>query len=195
MAAIRSRISSIPTPITGDGAYADLICPAHYLGAGTASPHWTKPICDADGAADAIANRCCRRPRCRPFPEVLDLSVRLGLPGLTEADGSAKYPGNYPDYLVNPRAHAHRPLGQLARPMAAARARQQAVDRYIEMGAGVMNSRPSSAISNTPTKAVGNRSRNGFHRRGQASRSGFMSNPCKSLNWRPRAAAGGAAGA
>ena len=38
----------------------------------------------------------------RPFQDVLiDLGARLGLPGLVNDDGSPKYPGGFPDYMVN----------------------------------------------------------------------------------------------
>ena len=38
----------------------------------------------------------------RPFQDVLiDLGTRLKLPGLLNADGNAKYPGLYADYMVN----------------------------------------------------------------------------------------------
>jgi DMSO reductase anchor subunit len=38
----------------------------------------------------------------RPFQDVLiELGARLRLPGLTNADGSPRYSGGYPDYLVN----------------------------------------------------------------------------------------------
>jgi sulfite dehydrogenase (quinone) subunit SoeA len=38
----------------------------------------------------------------RAFQEVvIDLGYRLGLPGFTNEDGTAKFPGGYPDYLTN----------------------------------------------------------------------------------------------
>jgi sulfite dehydrogenase (quinone) subunit SoeA len=49
----------------------------------------------------------------RPFQDVLiELGARLKLPGFVKADGTPKYPGLYPDYIVN---HERRPgLGPLA---------------------------------------------------------------------------------
>ena len=49
----------------------------------------------------------------RPFQDVLiDLGARLGLPGMTKEDGTPKFPGGYPDYIVN---HERRPgIGPLA---------------------------------------------------------------------------------
>ena len=49
----------------------------------------------------------------RPFQDVLiELGARLGLPGFVNADGSPKYPGLYPDYIVN---HERKPgIGPLA---------------------------------------------------------------------------------
>jgi anaerobic selenocysteine-containing dehydrogenase len=73
-----------------------------------------RPICDADGAADAIRQPVVQPDRdVRPFQDVLiDLGARLGLPGLVKEDGSAKYPGFFPDYMVN---HERRPgIGMLA---------------------------------------------------------------------------------
>ncbi|MCV4639882.1 hypothetical protein OFB62_31760, partial [Escherichia coli] len=41
-----------------------------------------------------------------------DLGARLGLPGLVKPDGSPRYPGGYPDYLVH---HERKPgVGSLA---------------------------------------------------------------------------------
>ena len=49
----------------------------------------------------------------RPFQDVLlDLGARLGLPGMVTSDGAPKFPGGYPDYIVN---HERRPgIGSLA---------------------------------------------------------------------------------
>ena len=73
-----------------------------------------RPICDADGAADSIRQPVVAPDRdVRPFQDVLiDLGVRIGLPGLTKEDGSPRYPGGYPDYLAN---HERSPgIGPLA---------------------------------------------------------------------------------
>ena len=85
-------------------AYADLVLPdTTYLERWDCISLLDRPICDADGAADAIRQPVVAPDRdVRPFQEVLiDLGVRLGLPGLTKEDGSAKYPGGYPDYIAN----------------------------------------------------------------------------------------------
>ncbi|WP_339848786.1 molybdopterin oxidoreductase family protein [uncultured Nisaea sp.] len=96
-------------------AYADLILPdTTYLERWDCISLLDRPICDADGAADSIRQPVVAPDRdVRPFQEVLiDLGVRLGLPGLTHEDGSAKYPGGYPDYIAN---HERAPgIGPLA---------------------------------------------------------------------------------
>jgi anaerobic selenocysteine-containing dehydrogenase len=96
-------------------AYADLILPdTTYLERHDCISLFDRPICDADGAADAIRQPVVEPDRnVRPFQDVLiDLGARLGLPGLVNADGSPKYPGFYPDYIVN---HERRPgIGMLA---------------------------------------------------------------------------------
>jgi anaerobic selenocysteine-containing dehydrogenase len=73
-----------------------------------------RPICDADGAADAIRQPVVKAERdVRPFQDVLlELGVRLKLPALIKADGSAKFPGGFPDYIAN---HERSPgVGMLA---------------------------------------------------------------------------------
>jgi len=96
-------------------AYADLVLPdTTYLERWDCISLLDRPICDADGAADSIRQPVVAPDRdVRPFQEVLiDLGVRLGLPGLTHEDGSAKYPGGYPDYIAN---HERAPgIGPLA---------------------------------------------------------------------------------
>ena len=85
-------------------AYADLVLPdTTYLERWDCVSLLDRPICDADGPADAIRQPVLTPDRdVRPFQDVLlDLGARLGLPGLTDEDGSAKYPGGYADYLVN----------------------------------------------------------------------------------------------
>ncbi|MFM9842410.1 MAG: molybdopterin oxidoreductase family protein [Dongiaceae bacterium] len=96
-------------------AYADLILPdTTYLERHDCISLMDRPICDADGAADAIRQPVVQPDRdVRPFQDVLiDLGARLGLPGLVREDDSAKYPGFFPDYMVN---HERRPgIGMLA---------------------------------------------------------------------------------
>ncbi|RMH18890.1 MAG: formate dehydrogenase, partial [Gemmatimonadetes bacterium] len=72
-----------------------------------------RPICEADAAADSI-----RWPVVEPDRDVrgfqsalLELGARLGLPGMVNEDGSARY-RDYADYMVN---HERRPgVGPLA---------------------------------------------------------------------------------
>ena len=96
-------------------AYADLILPdTTYLERWDCISLLDRPICEADGPADAIRQPVVEPDRdVRGFQTVLlDLGVRLGLPGVTNADGTAKYPGGYADYIVN---HERTPgIGPLA---------------------------------------------------------------------------------
>jgi anaerobic selenocysteine-containing dehydrogenase len=85
-------------------AYADLILPdTTYLERWDCISLLDRPICEADGPADSIRQPVVAPDRdVRPFQDVLiDLGARLKLPGLTAEDGSPKYPGGYPDYIVN----------------------------------------------------------------------------------------------
>jgi anaerobic selenocysteine-containing dehydrogenase len=95
--------------------YCDIILPdTTYLERWDAVSMLDRPICSADGPADAIRQPVVEPDRdVRAFQSVLiDLGTRIGLPGLTNEDGSAKYPGGYPDYLVN---HERMPgIGSLA---------------------------------------------------------------------------------
>ncbi|MHB1060200.1 MAG: molybdopterin oxidoreductase family protein, partial [Rhodanobacter sp.] len=96
-------------------SYADLILPdTTYLERHDCISLLDRPICDAEGVADAIRQPVVAPDRdVRPFQDVLiDLGARLGLPGLIDADGGAKYPGGYADYMVN---HERKPgIGMLA---------------------------------------------------------------------------------
>ena len=95
--------------------YCDIILPdTTYLERWDAVSMLDRPICSADGPADAIRQPVVEPDRdVRAFQTVLiDLGTRIGLPGLTNEDGSARYPGGYPDYLVN---HERMPgIGSLA---------------------------------------------------------------------------------
>ncbi|GAB6053557.1 molybdopterin oxidoreductase family protein [Magnetospira thiophila] len=85
-------------------AFADLILPdTTYLERWDCISLLDRPICEADGPADAIRQPIIPLDRdVRPFQTVmLDLGARLGLPGMTNDDGTAKYPGGYEDYIVN----------------------------------------------------------------------------------------------
>lgn len=96
-------------------AYADLILPdTTYLERWDCISLLDRPICEADAAQDAIRQPIIELDRdVRPFQTVLlDLGARLRLPGMTNDDGAAKYPGGYADYIVN---HERAPgIGPLA---------------------------------------------------------------------------------
>jgi anaerobic selenocysteine-containing dehydrogenase len=96
-------------------AYADLVLPdTTYLERHDCISLLDRPISDADAAADAIRQPVIQPDRdVRPFQDVLlDLGTRLGLPGCVMEDGSARYPGGYPDYMIN---HERKPgTGMLA---------------------------------------------------------------------------------
>ena len=89
-------------------AYADLILPdTTYLERHDCISLLDRPICEADGAADAIRWPVVEPDRdVRGFQSVLcDLGARLGLPGFVNEDGSQKY-ADYADYMIN---HERRP--------------------------------------------------------------------------------------
>ena len=96
-------------------AYADLVLPdTTYLERWDCMSLLDRPISDADGPADSIRQPVLPPDRdVRPFQDVLlELGLRLQLPGLVTGDGGARFPGGYPDYLVN---HERRPgIGSLA---------------------------------------------------------------------------------
>ncbi|MBM3600529.1 MAG: formate dehydrogenase [Alphaproteobacteria bacterium] len=84
--------------------YADLVLPdTTYLERWDCISLLDRPICDADGPADAIRQPVVTPNRnVRPFQDVLiELGHRLRLPGLTRDDGSPRFPGLYADYMVN----------------------------------------------------------------------------------------------
>ena len=95
--------------------YADLILPdTTYLERWDCISLLDRPISEPDGPADAIRQPVVAPDRdVRPFQDVLlELGARLKLPGMTKEDGTAKFPGGYPDYIVN---HERRPgIGPLA---------------------------------------------------------------------------------
>ena len=96
-------------------AYADLVLPdTTYLERHDCISLLDRPISSADGPADSIRQPVLRPDRdVRPFQDVLlELGVRLGLPGMIAQDGAACYPGGYADYMVN---HQRKPgIGMLA---------------------------------------------------------------------------------
>ena len=99
-------------------AYADLILPdTTYLERHDCISLLDRPISEPDAAGDAIRWPVIAPERpghagVRGFQSVLiDLGVRLGLPGFVNADGSATY-ADYADYIVT---HQRRPgIGPLA---------------------------------------------------------------------------------
>ncbi len=96
-------------------AYADLILPdTTYLERYDCISLLDRPISDPDGPADAIRHPVVQLDRdVRGFQDVLiDLGGRLKLPGFTTPEGRPKFPGGYPDYIVN---HERAPgIGPLA---------------------------------------------------------------------------------
>lgn len=96
-------------------AYADLILPdTTYLERWDCISLLDRPISGADGPADAIRQPVIAPDRdVRAFQDVLiDLGARLKLPGFVTDDGAPRYPGGYPDYIVN---HQRSPgIGSLA---------------------------------------------------------------------------------
>ena len=95
-------------------AFADLILPdTTYLERHDCISLLDRPICEAEAAADSI-----RWPVVEPDRDVrgfqtalIQLGARLGLPGMVNDDGSAKYQ-DYADYIQN---HERRPgVGPLA---------------------------------------------------------------------------------
>ena len=95
-------------------AYADLILPdTTYLERHDCISLLDRPICEADGAADAIRWPVVEPDRdVRGFQSVLvQLANKMKLPGFTHEDGSAKWQ-DYADYIVN---HERKPgIGPLA---------------------------------------------------------------------------------
>jgi len=95
-------------------AYADLVLPdTTYLERHDAISLLDRPICEADAVADAIRWPVVEPDRdVRGFQSVLlDIGARLGLPGMVNEDGSAKF-RDYGDYIVN---HQRKPgIGPLA---------------------------------------------------------------------------------
>ncbi|MFV1490807.1 molybdopterin oxidoreductase family protein [Phaeobacter sp. JH18-32] len=95
-------------------AYADLILPdTTYLERHDCISLLDRPICEADGAADAIRWPVVEPDRdVRGFQTVLvQLANKMKLPGFTHEDGTAKWQ-DYADYIVN---HERKPgIGPLA---------------------------------------------------------------------------------
>lgn len=137
-------------------AYADLILPdTTYLERHDCISLLDRPICEANAAADAIRWPVIEPDRdVRGFQSVLvDLGVRLGLPGFVNEDGSAKY-ADYADYIVN---HERRPgIGPLAgfrgngEKAGRGEVNPSQLDRYIENGSFFVEHIPDEAAFYKP---------------------------------------------
>ena len=96
-------------------AHADLVLPdTTYLERWDCISLLDRPIGGVEGPADAIRQPILTLDRdVRPFQDVLiEIGARLGLPGFVTTEGAPRYPGGYPDYIVN---HERRPgVGPLA---------------------------------------------------------------------------------
>jgi sulfite dehydrogenase (quinone) subunit SoeA len=90
-------------------SYADLVLPdTTYLERWDCISLLDRPIGGVEGPADAIRQPIVAPDRdVRPFQDVLiEIGTRLGLPGFVTPEGTPRYPGGYPDYIVN---HERRP--------------------------------------------------------------------------------------
>jgi len=122
--------------------YADLILPdTTYLERWDCISLLDRPISEPDGPADAIRQPVIEPDRdVRSFQDVLlDLGARLSLPEMCDSDGAPRYPGGYPDYIVN---HERLPgIGPLAgwrgkdgKSYGTGDANPDQLQRYIENG-------------------------------------------------------------
>ena len=134
-------------------AYADLIFPdTTYLERHDCISLLDRPICEPEAAADAI-----RWPVFEPDRNVkgfqtalVELGVKLGLPGFTDEDGNAVYK-DYADYITN---HQRRPgVGPLAgfrNEDASGNGRgapnPNQIDKYIENGGFWLHHIPDEAL-------------------------------------------------
>lgn len=124
-------------------AYADLILPdTTYFERYDCISLLDRPISSAHGPADAIRHPVVKPDRdVRPFQDVLlELGARLALKGFVDANGGAKYPGGYADYIVNhERAPGLGPLagwrGESGDQEGRGPVNKDQLDKYIENGA------------------------------------------------------------
>ncbi len=134
-------------------AYADLILPdTTYLERYDCISFLDRPISDADGPADAIRHPVVKPDRdVRGFQDVLiDLGSRLNLPGFTTAEGTAKFPGGYADYIVNhERSPGVGPLagwrGKDGEKFGLGEVNPKQLERYIENGSFHQHHLPDAA--------------------------------------------------
>jgi anaerobic selenocysteine-containing dehydrogenase len=133
-------------------AYADLILPdTTYLERHDCISLLDRPICEADGAADAIRWPVIEPDRdVRGFQSVLiELGARIGLPGFLNEDGTPKWK-DYADYIVN---HERRPgVGPLAGfrgddgdQFGRGTVNPEQLDKYIENGGFAIEHLPDAA--------------------------------------------------
>ena len=139
----------IPKIIYSDAYYsemvpfADLVLPdTTYLERWDCISLLDRPISEADMAADSIRHPVVQPDRdVRGFQEVLiDLGARLKLTGFVNEDGTPKFPGGYPDYMVNhERMPGVGPLtgwrGNDGTQVGKGSPNPRQLDRYIENGA------------------------------------------------------------
>ena len=142
-------------------AYADLILPdTTYLERHDCISLLDRPICEADGAADAIRWPVIEPDRdVRGFQSVLiDLAARLGLPAFLNEDGSQKWK-DYGDYIVN---HERKPgigplsgwRGEDGSKTGRGEVNPDQMDRYIENGGFHVHHVPEEASYFKPWNAT-----------------------------------------
>ena len=180
-------------------AYADLILPdTTYLERWDCISLLDRPISGADGPADAIRQPVVRPDRdVRAFQSVLiDIGARLKLPGFVTDDGAPRYPGGYPDYIVN---HERMPgIGSLAgfrgddgkATAAARRTRSSSKPMSPTAASTSITLRPSSATTSTPTRPISTGPRTwASSARRRRWCSSFTSSRCRNSGWRRAATA------
>ena len=133
-------------------AFADLILPdTTYLERHDCISLLDRPICEAEAVADAIRWPVVEPDRdVRGFQTVLlDLGARLGLPGMTNDDGTPKFK-DYADYITN---HQRKPgIGPLSgfrgngEEEGRGEPNANQIDRYIENGGFWMKHLPEDAL-------------------------------------------------
>ena len=133
-------------------AFADLILPdTTYLERHDCISLLDRPICEAEAVADAIRWPVVEPDRdVRGFQSVLlDLGARLGLPGMTNDDGNAKYK-DYADYIVH---HQRKPgIGPLSgfrgngEDAGRGEPNPEQINRYIENGGFWAKHLPEDAL-------------------------------------------------
>ena len=137
-------------------SFADLVLPdTTYLERHDCISLLDRPICEAEAVADAIRWPVVEPDRdVRGFQTVLlDLGARLGLPGMTNEDGSAKFK-DYADYMTN---HQRKPgIGPLSGfrgdgdDEGRGEPNPHQIDRYIENGGFWMKHIPDEALYYKP---------------------------------------------